>query len=104
MRSIVIPALFALSLLPVTALGQGSPQIAAVETAASASPSNPDAGGITREQYIHRAQDRAGDRAAARFDRMDANHDGVLDRAEIRDWRSQHPRHARAQSDQPTPQ
>jgi hypothetical protein len=35
---------------------------------------------------------------------MDANHDGVLDRAEIRAWRSQHPRRAAAQPSQPTPQ
>jgi len=35
---------------------------------------------------------------------MDTDHDGVLDRAEIRTWRTQHPRHAGAQPSQPTPQ
>jgi hypothetical protein len=35
---------------------------------------------------------------------MDADHDGVLDRAEIRAWRTQHPRHAAAQQSQPVPQ
>jgi hypothetical protein len=35
---------------------------------------------------------------------MDTDHDGVLDRTEIRAWRTQHPRHAGAQPSQPTPQ
>jgi hypothetical protein len=104
MRSILIPALFAVSLLPATALAQTGPQTAAVDSAASASPATAGAGGITREQYMQRAQERAGRRAAARFDQMDTNHDGVLDRAEMRAWRAEHPRRARLQSDQPSPQ
>jgi hypothetical protein len=35
---------------------------------------------------------------------MDANHDGILERTEIRTWRSQHPRRAAAQPSQPAPQ
>jgi hypothetical protein len=34
---------------------------------------------------------------------MDTDHDGVLDRAEIRAWRTQHPRHAGTQQSQPAP-
>ena len=37
---------------------------------------------------------RAARRAAAQFDRMDVNRNGVLDPAERRTWRSQHPRGA----------
>jgi hypothetical protein len=104
MRSTIISALLALSLLPATALAQGNPQTAAAESSPSASPTPSATGGITREQYMHRAQDRAGRRAAARFDQMDTDHDGVLDRAEIRAWRSEHPRRARGQSNQPASQ
>jgi hypothetical protein len=104
MRSIVIPALFAVSLLPVSGFAQTRPQTAAVESSAPASPAATSPGGINREQYIQRARERAGQRAGTRFDRMDANHDGVLDRDEVRAWRSQHPRHARVQPDQAPPQ
>jgi hypothetical protein len=109
MRSIVL-ALFAAVLLPAAALAQTGPQTAAAETPAAASPSAPsgrsaaDSRGITREQYVKRAEDRASQRAAAQFDRMDADHDGVLERAEIRAWRSQHPRRSRGQPDQPASQ
>lgn len=44
--------------------------------------------GVTRDQFIQRAE-RA---AARRFDRIDANHDGVIDRAEMATWRAS--RHA----------
>jgi hypothetical protein len=104
MRSTVIVALFGLSLLPATALGEANPQTAAIESSTWASPTGSAARGITREQYMKRAQERAAQRAGARFDQMDANHDGVVDRAEMRAWRSQHPRRARAQPDQPPAQ
>src|SRR5260370_4027 len=72
---------------------------------AVAAPSAPaGSGGITRDQFIERAKDRAAQHAGARFDQMDTDHDGVLDRAEIRTWRTQHPRRAGAQPSQPTPQ
>jgi len=100
MRSTIFVAAVALSLLPATTFAQTAPQTASVESAATASPAPTGNGGITRDQYIQRARDRAG----ARFDQMDADHDGVLDRAEIRAWRTQHPRHAAAQPSQPTPQ
>jgi len=103
MRSAVIVALVALSLAPAATLAQTAPQIAAAESTAAAPPA-PTGGGITRDQFIERAKDRAGQRAATRFDQMDADHDGVLDRAEMRAWRGQHPRHAATQSSQPTAQ
>jgi hypothetical protein len=108
MRSILNAALVGLFLSPVTALAQSlPPQTAAVEGVAPApalaAPSAPS--GITRDQFIQHAKDRAGQRAAARFDQMDTDHDGILDRAEIRTWRGQHPRHAAAQQpSQPSPQ
>ena len=100
----MLVALVALSLLPATTFAQTAPQTAAVEGSAPASPASTGNGGITRDQFIQRAKDRAAERAGARFDQMDADHDGVLDRAEIRAWRTQHPRHAGAQPSQPTPQ
>ena len=104
MRSTIFMALVALSLLPATSFAQTAPQTAAIESAASASPAPTGNGGITRDQFIQRAKDRAAERAGVRFDQMDADHDGVLDRAEIRAWRTQHPRHAAAQQSQSAPQ
>ena len=104
MRSTIFMALIALSLLPATAFAQTGPQTAAVESAAPAPSASTGSGGITRDQYIQRAKDRAAERAGARFDQMDADHNGVLDRAEIRAWRTQHARHAGAQQAQPAPQ
>src|SRR5437899_6831553 len=94
MRSTVICSLFALSLFPATALAQANQQAAAQpsSTAASSVPSRSGAGALTREQYIQRAEERAAKRAGAQFDRMDADHNGVVDPAERRAWRSQHPR------------
>jgi hypothetical protein len=104
MRSAIFVALVALSLLPATSFAQTAPQTAAVESAAAAPAAPAGSGGITRDQFIERAKDRAAQRAGTRFDQMDTDHDGVLDRAEIRAWRTQHTRHAGAQPSQPTPQ
>ena|SRR5215467_4731654 len=103
MRSTVIVALVALSLAPAASLAQTAPQIAAAESTAAAPPTPTGINGITRDQFIQRAKDRAEQRATTRFDQMDSDHDGVLDRAEMRAWRTQHPRHA-AQPSQPTAQ
>jgi hypothetical protein len=104
----VIGLLVALPLLPVASFAQTGPQTAAaVENAAAPPPAaagSSGPAGVTREQYMQRAQERAGQRAGTRFDRMDANHDGLLDRAEVRTWRSEHPRRARVQPDQAPPQ
>jgi len=104
MRSTAVIALFALSLLPATAIAQANQQAAAPPSAIAASPAPSGSGGLTREQYIQRAEERAARRAGAQFDRMDADHNGVLEPAEIRAWRSQHPRGAGSQSDQPPSQ
>ena len=99
MRSTLAAALIGLFLLPAATMAQTATQTAAVD-AANAVPAAPTAtsptGGISRDQ------DRAGQRAATRFDQMDANHDGMLDRAEIQAWRTEHPRRSRSQSNQPT--
>jgi hypothetical protein len=104
MRSTALVALFALSLLPVTAFAQAPQQAAAQPSSTAASPAPSPSGGLTREQYIQRAEQRAARRAAAQFDRMDADHDGVLDRAEMRAWRSHRSRAAGSRSDQSPPQ
>jgi hypothetical protein len=103
MRSNIFMAFIALSLLPATTFAQTGPQTAAIESVAPAPSAPTGNGGITRDQFIERAKDRAAQRAGTRFDQMDTDHDGVLDRAEIRAWRSQHPRHAAAQPSQPAP-
>jgi hypothetical protein len=70
---------------------------------ATAMPGYGGGGGITRDEYIEKARqravargrdpDRAARWAARRFDQMDTNHDGVLDRAERAAWRQSHPGH-----------
>jgi hypothetical protein len=97
MRSTAFAALFALSLLPLAALAQTSPQPATPDNSAAAQPQR--SGGITKEQFIQRAQDRAARRAAAQFDRMDTDHDGVLESAELRAWRTQRSRNAASRPD-----
>jgi hypothetical protein len=105
MRATVPAALFALSLLPAMALAQtNNPQSANAAPAAAAASEPSRSGGITKEQFIQRAQDRATRRAAAQFDRMDTDHNGVLDPAEMRAWRSQHARGGASRPDQLPPQ
>ena len=104
MRSTNFVALVALFLLPATSFAQTAPQTASVESAAPAPSVPARGGGITRDQFIQRAKDRAAERAAARFDEMDADHDGVLDRAEMHAWRTEHQRHAGAPASPPAPQ
>jgi hypothetical protein len=104
MRLSAVSALFALSLLPATALAQASQQAAAPPSSTSANPAPTSTGGLTKEQYIQRAEQRAARRAAAQFDRMDTDHDGVLEPAESRAWRSQRSRSASSRSDQSPPQ
>jgi hypothetical protein len=106
MRSTLIGALIGLFLLPAAGFAQSAPQTAALDSAAAPPPATAPAtsGGLTRDQFIQRAKDRAGQRAAARFDQMDANHDGVLDRAEMGAWRSAHPRRSRNQPEPPAQQ
>src|SRR5205823_5658416 len=79
MRSTIFMAFVALSLLPATTFAQTAPQTAAVESAAPAPSAPTGGGGITRDQFIQRAKDRAAERAGARFDQMDADHDRAID-------------------------
>ena len=77
--------------------GKSSPQQAStppppVAAPPAASPAPAAAGGITRDDYIQKAQDRAAKAAAKRFDAMDADHDGVLTPDEIAAYRAAHSR------------
>ena len=84
MRAILVVSLVTL-LCPAAALAQSAP----VPPAPSAAPAPSTAtdtphaarargGDITRAQYIERAVERAKRAAEKRFDKLDANHDGVL--------------------------
>ena len=66
-----------------------APAPGAPPPAATPAPSRAARGGdISRDEYIERAVDRARRAAAARFDRMDANHDGILTAEERRAYRA----------------
>ena len=106
MRLILIAAALALGLPSAAAVAQTNPPspLANPPSPAAKTPASSAGGGITREQYIERARERAAKHAANRFDQLDANHDGVVDRAELRAWRSQHTRAAKASTGQVTPQ
>jgi hypothetical protein len=78
MRAILIVSLVAL-LCPVVAMAQTAPATA----------SRARGGDITKDQYIEHAVERAKRAAAARFDRMDADHDGVLTAEERRAARAE---------------
>jgi hypothetical protein len=54
------------------------PAAAQTPSTAPAAPKPAHGGDIARSEYIEHAVDRARKAAAARFDRMDANHDGIL--------------------------
>jgi hypothetical protein len=97
MRAVLAVSLIAL-LCPATAMAQSqaaptpaapSAATAPAAPAAAAHPAPRRGGDITRDQYVERAKDNAG----RRFDRMDADHDGVLTEAERRAWREAHHRH-----------
>ena len=79
MRAVLAVGLCAL-LCPAAVLAQTAP-------APSAAPTR--GGDITRDQYIEHAVERAKRSAAARFDRMDTDHDGVLSAAERRAARAE---------------
>jgi hypothetical protein len=73
MRAVVVAGLVAL-LCPAAAMAQGAPAVPAPNAAPS------KGAGITRDRFIERVKERA----AARFDKMDVNHDGVLSAEERR--------------------
>jgi hypothetical protein len=82
MRAVLVVGLCAL-LCPVAVLAQ----IAATPVAPGAAPAR--GGDIKRDQYIEHAVERAKRAAETRFDRMDADHDGVLSAAERRAARAE---------------
>ena len=83
MRAVLVVGLCAL-LCPAVALAQTAAAPASTAPATpTAAPSR--SGDITRDQYIERAKHSA----AARFDRMDTDHDGVLTAEERRAARKQ---------------
>jgi hypothetical protein len=87
MRAVLVVSLIVL-FAPASALAQKS----ATSTATAASSTKPEKGGdITRAEYIERAVERAKRAAEKRFDKMDANHDGVLTADERRDARASRP-------------
>jgi hypothetical protein len=77
MRAILVVTLLAL-LSPAAAMAQSQPAPATTPAVApppaTVAPASKKGGDITRDQYIERAK-RA---AEKRFDKIDANHDGVL--------------------------
>jgi hypothetical protein len=93
MRAVLVVSLVIL-FCPAAVLAQKP----ATSTATAASSAKPAKGGdITRAEYIERAVERAKRAAEKRFDKMDANHDGVLTADERRDARaSRPPRRAKA--------
>jgi hypothetical protein len=72
MRTLSVVLLLAL-LAPAAAFAQGAAS-GNVPPAARAT----RGGDISRDEYVQRAVDRARRAAETRFDRMDANHDGIL--------------------------
>jgi hypothetical protein len=72
MRTLSVVLLLAL-LAPAAAFAQGAAS-GNVPPAARAA----RGGDISRDEYVQRAVDRARRAAETRFDRMDANHDGIL--------------------------
>jgi len=81
MRAVLVVGLVAL-MCPAAVLAQS-----AAAVAPGAAPTR--GGDITRDQYIEHAVERAKRSAAARFDRMDSDHDGVLSAAERRAARTE---------------
>ncbi|HZT89731.1 MAG TPA: hypothetical protein VFA12_17315 [Stellaceae bacterium] len=81
---------------PATPPKPANPAAPATATPPPAMPS----GSVTRDQYIQQAQERAARAAGNRFDRMDANHDGILTPEEVKTYRAAHPRRRSGQQDE----
>jgi hypothetical protein len=88
MRAILIVGLCAL-LCPAAAIAQTAPAAPATTAPAAPSAASTRGGDITKDEYIEHAVERAKRAAAARFDRLDTNHDGVLTAEERRAARAE---------------
>jgi hypothetical protein len=78
MRIVHVVSLLAL-MYPAIAMAQGSPPATPAEPATATTGKGHARGAdFTRDEYIQRAVERARKSAATRFDKMDANHDGIL--------------------------
>jgi hypothetical protein len=90
MRAVLVVGLFVL-LCPAVARAQGA-AAPTKETSASAAPraANARGGDITRDEYIERAKRNA----EKRFNKLDANHDGVLTAEERRAGRAKRKRYS----------
>jgi hypothetical protein len=95
MRAVSVVGLLVL-LCPAVALAQ-APQTAPAPASPTAAQAPRRGGDITRDDYIERAKRNA----ERRFDRMDADHDGVLTADERRAWREAHHRHHAAAAKPP---
>jgi len=83
MRGLSVAVLLAI-LAPAIAVAQSAPDAAAAPKV-SRSARGAD---ISRDEYVQRAVERARRAAETRFDRMDANHDGILTAEERRSARA----------------
>ena len=98
MRLACLAILAAILALPAAGLAQTAPPAPPASTPApGAAAEKPQ--GISRDDYIKRAADSA----AARFDRMDADHDGILTREESRAYRESHHRIRHTSAPAPAP-
>jgi hypothetical protein len=88
MRAILVVGLCAL-LCPAAAMAQTAPSAPATTAPATPSAASTRGGDITKDQYIEHAVERAKRAAAARFDRLDTNHNGVLTADERRAARAE---------------
>jgi ferredoxin-NADP reductase len=75
-----------LALAPLLALAQALPEQDR-DAAAGIVP------GVTRDQFIQNAQQRAAQHAAQEFDHIDFKHAGMLDQEEIAAWDARHHGH-----------
>jgi hypothetical protein len=94
MRAVLVVGLFVL-LCPVIARAQGAapPSPATPRSAASPAANARGGGDITRDEYIERAKRNA----EKRFEKLDANHDGVLTAEERRAGRAKRKRNSEPQ-------
>jgi hypothetical protein len=77
MRAILVVSL-AVFFCSAAALAQTAPAPSIAPSTAAPRAAAARGGDITRAQYIERAVERAKRAAEKRFDKLDANHDGVL--------------------------